>query len=447
LIEEALRRYRRPYIVVGGLSFYARAEIKDILAYLKLLIAPRDGVSLMRVINTPARGIGKTTIEQIAQHASARKLNLWEALVELVDSAALTGRAHAALSDFRKLIDDLRQRSTELRLDQLLKAILADTGYEAMLKEDKDPSAATRLENLAELLNAAAEAAERLEGPAEFLDHAALVADADAVDARAQISLLTAHNAKGLEFPNVFLAGMEEGLFPHSRSLERPDMIEEERRLCYVGMTRAQQRLHLSWARLRRRYGGGPLEAALPSRFLREIREELCQMEGLPMLSEEEERGIEGPEEVDLYSERHYVREAAQSRAPYPGKTYNSEESIAEFFRQRGLPTNKLSKHSAGAPGQISTPSARPPATQPGAPVSLPPSVAAAAPLKTAAPARPSAIARKQREGMTVYHPKYGRGTVVRREGDGEDAKLTVMFTGHGIKKLIAKYAQLKNDE
>jgi DNA helicase-2/ATP-dependent DNA helicase PcrA len=296
-----------------------------------------------------------------------------------------------------------------------------------MLKEDKDPSAPARLENLDELVNAAAEAAERLESPADFLDHAALVSEADALDERAQISLMTAHNAKGLEFPNVFLAGMEEGLFPHSRSLDRPEMIEEERRLCYVGMTRAEQRLHMSWARQRRRYGGGPPEAGKPSRFLRETPQELCELEGLSLLSEEEEREIEGPEEVDLYSERHYVREAAKVRPPYPGKTHNSEDSITQFFRDRGIPVSKPIKVPPAAP-------------------SYPPRAPDARPPANAAP-RPSGPKRTPRTGTTVEHPKYGRGTVLRREGDGEDAKLTVMFPGHGLKKLIAKYAQLKNDE
>ena len=351
--------------------------------------------------------------------------------LDLLDTGALTGRAHAALGEFRKIVEHLRAEAGQPRLDHLLKSILDVTGYRDMLKEDKDPSAETRLENLNELINAAAEASERFEGLADFLDHAALVADADSVDSRAQISLLTAHNAKGLEFPFVFLAGMEESLFPHSRSLDKPDMLEEERRLCYVGMTRAEQRLHMSWARLRRRYGGGEPAASQPSRFLREIPPALCELEGGPLLSEEEQREIDGPEEVDLYSERHYVREAASWRTPLPaanrgpnaysGKTYDSEESIAEYFKQRGIASKAKPAPAA------SKPVAPPPAAKP-----KPPTLGA----------RP-----KSKEGATVDHPKYGRGTVVRREGEGDDAKLTVQFQGHGLKKLIAKYAQLKNDE
>jgi len=441
LIEEALRRYRRPYIVVGGLSFYQRAEIKDVLAYAKLLMAPADGVSLLRIINTPARGIGRTTIDQLVQHAAARSISLWEAILHLLDTSALTGRAHAALSEFRKIIEHLRAEADQPRLDHLLRSILDFTGYQNMLKEDKDPSAETRLENLNELINAAAEASDRFESLADFLDHAALVADADSVDSRAQISLLTAHNAKGLEFPFVFLAGMEEGLFPHSRSLEKPDMLEEERRLCYVGMTRAEQQLHLSWARLRRRYGGGQPEPTQPSRFLREIPPELCELEGGPLLSEQEEHEIDGPEEVDLYSERHYVREAATWRTPQPaanrgpnaysGKTYDSEESIAEYFRQRGLSSKTKPSPAASKPAAPVVPISRP-APPPPAPKPKPPVFGA----------KP-----KTKEGTTVDHPKYGRGTIVRREGEGDDAKLTVMFPGHGLRKLIAKYAQLKNDE
>jgi DNA helicase-2/ATP-dependent DNA helicase PcrA len=274
------------------------------------------------------------------------------------------------------------------------------------------------------LINAAGEAHERGEGLAEFLDHAALVADADQADEKAQVSLLTAHNAKGLEFPNVFLAGMEEKLFPHSRSLDRPNMLEEERRLCYVGMTRAEQRLFMSWARSRRRWGGGPAEPSQPSRFLRELPPELCDLQGLPLLSQEEEQQMEYPDEVDLYAERDYVRQTAQFR-PAPASTYNSEESIAGFFGNRGR------KAPSGSPSKsYSAP---------------PPKVAPPARVQSAKVASAPAV-RRQKEGATVEHPKYGRGTILRKEGDGDDAKLTVLFPGHGLKKLVVKYAQFKHD-
>ena len=203
------------------------------------------------------------------------------------------------------------------------------TGYEEMLKTDKSPDADSRLANIEELINAAAEATERGETASDFLDHAALVADADQVDERAPVSLLTIHNAKGLEFSDVFLAGLEEGLFPHSRSLISETAMEEERRLCYVGMTRAEKRLYLIWARYRRRFGGGQPEASLASRFLSEVPPSLCER-----LSPYEELKIE---EVDLYSEQHEVRESVKNSL-HTGRTYNSLDNIAKFFADRGMP-------------------------------------------------------------------------------------------------------------
>jgi DNA helicase-2/ATP-dependent DNA helicase PcrA len=414
-IEEALRRYRRPYVVVGGLSFYQRAEIKDALAYLKLLLVPGDPISLMRIINTPARGIGRTTTDEIEKHAQQSGLNLWLAMEDLIERRLLPARAEAALSAFRAMIKRFQEASEHTPLPVLLKTILEETGYLRMLAEGKTPGAEGRVENLDELINAAAEAVERGEGLAEFLDHAALVAEADQVNPSAPVSLLTVHNAKGLEFPVVFLAGMEENLFPHSRSLEVEAMMEEERRLCYVGMTRARKRLYMTHACMRRRYGGSPLEPATPSRFLEEVPEKLCEYGGVE----------EFQDDVDLSAERQYVRETAR-RNRYPGKTYNSVENVAEFFNRRGIPYQPAK--SGGGP-----PAARPPA--PGArPVAV--SGAVAKPAK-----------KKFGEGSRVEHPKYGRGTVVRREGEGEEAKLTVMFPGHGLKKLMQKFAGLKIEE
>jgi DNA helicase-2/ATP-dependent DNA helicase PcrA len=410
-IEEALRRYGRKYKVVGGFSFYQRAEIKDVLAYLKTIVAPQDSINLLRIINTPARGIGKSTVEQIEHYALEHDLSMWQAIVRMLDEKRFPTRAEAALAAFRKLIEELRETGATAPVDDVIRAVLERTGYMAMLKRDDTPDAENRIENLEELANAAAEAAERGEGIAEFLDHAALVSDADSVDEHAQISLLTIHNAKGLEFPVVFLAGMEEGLFPHVRSIESESGMEEERRLCYVGMTRAQKRLILSWARYRRRFGGGPSEPCMASRFLKEVPAALTEPLG---------RG-NVPDEVNLMAEQFLVRESAR-RNTYTGKTYNSLDNIAEFFAAR--------QQGKSAPAQAASP---PPAAKP----------------KTSVPpAQPKPAARggggKLTTGSVIYHPTYGKGTVVRREGDGEDAKLTVSFPGYGLKKLIAKYAGLK---
>src|SRR3954451_10186714 len=270
-IEEALRRYGRKYIVVGGFSFYQRAEIKDLLAYLKVASNPNDSISLLRVINVPARGIGKTTVEQIEQFALANNQSIWNGIGQMLSERAFGTRADSSLAYFRKLIEELNGEIANRPLDQMLRLVIDRTGYQRMLEADPSPETESRIGNLQERLNTAADAAERGETLSDFLDHAALVSDADQVDNEAQVSLLTIHNAKGLEFPIVFLAGMEEGLFPHIRSLENPAQMEEERRLCYVGMTRAEKYLYISWARQRRRWGGGQPEPSIPSRFLTEV--------------------------------------------------------------------------------------------------------------------------------------------------------------------------------
>jgi len=387
-IEEALRRNGRKYLLVGGLSFYQRAEVKDMLAYLKASSSPQDSVSLLRIINTPARGIGRTTVEQIERHALERGLHLSRAVDELAEAGGLPARAQAALAGFRELMGELRDHLAREPLNEVLVWLKQRTGYQRMLEQDSSPESEGRIENLDELVNAAADAVGRGETVEEFLDQAALVADTDDLDEAAQVTLLTLHSAKGLEFDLVMLAGMEEGVFPHRRAMEETGgAVEEERRLCYVGLTRARRQLALTLARRRRRYGGGEFEDTRPSRFLREVPGALL-----------EDRSAPGP--------RRLPRPAA-----FAGKTYNSAENIAEFFAARGIPMPRTKAPPAGG-------------------------TRAAAPIGR----------RGFRAGAHVRHPKYGAGVVLRREGDGEDAKITVSFPHHGVKKLIEKYATLSQE-
>jgi DNA helicase-2/ATP-dependent DNA helicase PcrA len=467
-IEEALRRYGRPYIVVGGFSFYQRAEVKDLLAYLRLLMNLDDSIGLMRCINTPARGIGKTTLDQVEQHAAQFKISMWEAIGDMLQKHSLGARAESALKAFRELILVCQQAVATNDIGLVLKTVFEESGYKRMLETDTAPEAEGRLENIAELLNAAAEATERGDSITDFLDHTALVADSDNLDETARISLLTIHNAKGLEFPVVFLAGMEDGLFPHSRSLNDDAGMEEERRLCYVGMTRAEQKLTLSWARFRRKFGGGPAEPTMPSRFLSEVPKGLVLRAGANLAA-----GVGDEAEVELFLEREEVRESVKKNL-FTGKTYNSVDNIARYFEDRGVkvPPNIAAKAAAAtpmpqpkddrppwlqaleaeaeaAPAPRPAPSAAPPPQQ----RPLPPNSGGKpmiAPSKVPfTPAPPRQAVRKPGNyvGAVVKHPKYGRGNVLRQEGDGDDAKLTVSFAGHGLKKLVAKYAGLKISE
>jgi len=414
-IEEALRRYGRKYVVVGGFSFYQRAEVKDILAYLKVLVSPHDSIGLLRVINTPARGIGRTTLEQIEQYSLQHGLSLWTSLEQMLEAHAFPGRAEAALAAFHRMMTELAGQLDTRSISDTLADVLERTGYRKMLEDEITEEARQRLANLDELLNAAADAGERGETLRDFLDHAALVSDADSADSRAPVSLLTMHNAKGLEFPVVFIAGLEEGLFPHSRSLDSESGMEEERRLCYVGMTRSETKLYLSWARYRRRFGGGQPEVSLASRFLNEVPRSLVD-------------AVRGDQpqarSVDLYSERYQVRESAQ-RNLYTGKTYNSVDNIRQFFSERGMP----------APQGIA-----PPAASSAAPAAATTAAQPAAPVPQFKKVGP----KKLGPGSTVEHTKWGRGTVLRLEGSGDDTKVTVSFPGYGLKKLIAKYAGIK---
>ncbi len=402
-IEEALRRYGRKYLLVGGVSFYQRAEVKDILAYLKAALSPADSISLLRIINTPARGIGRSTVDQIERHALERALSVWSAIEDLLGSGTLSARAQVALQDFANLMEELRSRLRGEPLPDALAWLAQRTGYRKMLQQEGTVESEARLENLNELLNAAADAVERGETIEAFLDHAALVAETDELDEKAPVTLLTLHSAKGLEFSLVILAGMEEGLFPHGRSTEESG-IEEERRLCYVGMTRAQKQLVLTLAQYRRRYGGGEFGESLPSRFLEEVPPALVEdfTPASPSM-------LRARTAVDLYSEQRIVREMARRNA-FKGKTYNSVQSIGEFFAARQFAVPKP------------------------------------APKPTAPPPRPACPVDVFRAGQRIHHPKYGSGIILRREGEGDDAKLTVSFPQHGVKKLIQKYATLRQE-
>jgi DNA helicase-2/ATP-dependent DNA helicase PcrA len=278
VLEDALRRDRTPYVIVGGVRFYERKEIKDILAYLRLLANPDDSVALKRVINVPARGLGATTVQRLEGFALAEKISLLEACRRAAAKRLLPPKQVAALEGLCDLLDRLRARVEGATVADLAALVIGETGYADDLQAQHTLEADSRLENLRELVTAAKQFHDRSDDRslAAFLDSVALIADIDQLaEGQGAVTLMTLHSAKGLEFPVVFITGMEEGVFPHARAFTDAAELEEERRLCYVGMTRAKERLFLSAAVRRQLYGNGNFN--LPSRFLDEIPAELLQ--------------------------------------------------------------------------------------------------------------------------------------------------------------------------
>ncbi len=277
-IEEGLRNGAIPYTMVGGLRFYDRKEIKDIMAYVKLVFNPADAISLLRIINVPRRGIGETTIGRLADYAAHNDVPLFDAVSNPDLVPGLTARAKNQLESLAALIFNLMAGQHTLSVAELLEKVMRDSGYLAELETDSDPQSETRIENLKELISDAKKFAntEQDNTLENFLSHVALLTDTDKEETSDdKVTLMTLHSAKGLEFPTVFLAGLEEGIFPHVRTLMNEQEVEEERRLCYVGITRAERKLYVSNARQRMIYGNTVCYA--PSRFLDEIPPELLE--------------------------------------------------------------------------------------------------------------------------------------------------------------------------
>ncbi len=281
LFEEALIQAQVPYRVYGGLRFFERAEIKDALAYLRMISNPRDDASFERVVNTPPRGAGARTLDAVRDHARDFACPLWQACNDLLQGGAMSTRAAKALRTFVDLIEELKGKTAGMALSDIVAQVIADSGLPEYFRKNKDGKGVDRIENLEELVNATRQFSfemvdEELGELDAFLAHAALEAGETQGDAFEDcVQLMTLHSAKGLEFPLVFMAGMEEELFPHRMSMNEPERLEEERRLCYVGMTRAMHQLYMSYAETRRLHGSESYPK--PSRFLREIPADLTQ--------------------------------------------------------------------------------------------------------------------------------------------------------------------------
>ncbi|MXY50700.1 MAG: AAA family ATPase [Gemmatimonadetes bacterium] len=284
-LEDELRRAGLPYVIVGGVRFFERKEVKDVLAYLKVLVNGRDAISFRRMVNTPARGIGAVSVSRVEQLAVERGMDYLEALYH-AGEAGISGKAHRAAVELGEFLLRLRSRLAEISGAEAARRVLEKTGYLRALELEaaKNVESETRVQNVNELMAALEEATERPEegqpvsGLDDFLEEVALVTDIDRWDESVDcVTLMTLHNAKGLEFPVVFITGMEDGLFPISRAMESPTDLEEERRLCYVGITRAREQLFLTHANLRRRFGG--TQTSLRSRFIDEIPDDLVSRE------------------------------------------------------------------------------------------------------------------------------------------------------------------------
>ncbi len=428
VFEEALRRAGLPYKIVGGFSFYERAEVRDIIAYLKLALNPHDSIALMRVINTPVRGLGKQTLDELERRAKDYGVSHWEAISILTEqNEGFNPRALNALRNFRRIVTNLVALAQKEHASEVVKAAILDTGYSEALRSENTEEAEGRIENLQELVNAAVDYdTEEGGGLRDFIDAAALTADADQYEQSAPVTLMTIHSAKGLEFPLVFLVGLEDGLFPHSRSAADPAELEEERRLAYVAITRAEKFLYVSHAMKRRVYGEEL--ASEPSQFLNEMPFELMEdlTRGASWLS--------FARSSTTTEARHAAKalrgETSTQDRRFTGKTYDSVDSIADFFRQRG----EKFKSATPTPPSQQEPRRR---------------AASASGDKSGNSSSSSASSSSNTSGgftpgTHVRHPKYGRGLVLRREGAGDSVKLTVSFPGFGQKKLIEKYAGLE---
>jgi DNA helicase-2/ATP-dependent DNA helicase PcrA len=391
--EEVFRRRGLRYKLVGGFSFYNRAEVKDALAYVRLAMHPEDDISLLRVLNVPPRGIGKTTVDALRETARVDGTPLWATIAKFVSGGA-GNRAVTPLRAFQELIAKLQEALAQKEPADFLHTVLDESGYMDMLKDHNTPEDVARMENLEELTRAVAESMEAGETFTDFLDAAALVSDADSFEGKPGVTLITLHSTKGLEFDHVFLTGMEEGICPHSRLLNEEKGIEEERRLVYVGMTRARKTLTLTRAVYRRIFGNEQqLRASLPSRFLPEIPTELVDTVRGSLADIGEKRRYE-PDPEYSYSPEEFLRRVRGEKppsAPTPRRSSSSSSSTPSFGRS----------------------------------------------IKRGGEANPML-------GRKVRHPTYGVGTIVGVEGDDDDRRVAVSFPGRGTKKFIERYAQLE---
>lgn len=385
VLEEQLRTNSVPYKIVGGVRFYERMEIKDILGYLKLTVNPSDDMAFKRVINVPARGIGKTTIEKLDEYSMTHKLSLMDAARKACDERVFNAGVTGKFRNFIKLMEELQELSSHHNLLDFYHMALEKTEYVEMLKSEESQEAKARIENLEELSNALTQFMKEREDASlqSFLEEMALVSDVDSLDeAQNSVTLMTLHISKGLEYPYVFIVGLEENLFPSAKSVssdsEDENSLEEERRLAYVGMTRARQKLYLTYARSRKVWGQEQFNP--PSRFLKEIPENLTEFS------------------TSLATPNFVSRFATQSGAFYGRKPDMSDRNT---FDSDVHAFPDYDEEIPSANGEFA-------------------------------------------KGQRVRHPTFGVGSIFQTEGSGDQQKVSVLFSDQTIKKFVAKYARLE---
>ncbi len=402
IFEESLRRKGIPYKIVGGTRFYDRKEIKDILAYLKVLINPQDDISIKRIINVPKRSIGDATVNKVQDFAESFELNMWDALSEVRSIPTLTPRNVSCIEPFVQMMENLMVLSETTPVSMLIETILEDTGYMEQLKKSNEIEDKSRIENLKELVSDAVDFEKNSEDKSlsAYLEKVSLVQDTDKMeDEDDSVVLMTVHSAKGLEFPVVFMVGMENGIFPGSASFEKESEMEESRRLCYVGITRAKETLFMTSAEVRRVFG--KTVAYSQSDFINEIKPELKE--------------YVSAEKIGMKSRESFINKSS----------YNNPHSLRNNMN-RTVSGSGLSASRANTFGNSSISNA------PGSSIS---GTSASSQYISAAEAT---------LGRKVMHEKFGVGTIVSVQNSGDDKKLTIAFDKQGVKVLLLSFAKLK---
>ena len=396
IFEESFRRKGIPYKIVGGTRFYDRKEIKDILAYLKVLINPQDDISIKRIINVPKRSIGDATVKKVQEFAESFELNIWDALSEIRSISSLTPRNVTCIEPFVQMMENLMELSETTPVSMLIETILEDTGYMEQLKKSNEIEDKSRIENLKELVSDAVDFEKNSEDKSlsAYLEKVSLVQDTDKIeDEDDSVVLMTVHSAKGLEFPVVFMVGMENGIFPGSASFEKDSEMEESRRLCYVGITRAKETLFMTSAEVRRVFG--KTVAYAQSDFINEIKPELKE--------------YVSSEKTGMKSRESFINKSS----------YNNPHSLRNNMN-RTVAGSGLGDSRAGIFGN-STGSSSSNSTADGYISSFEATL-----------------------GRKVMHEKFGVGTIVSVQSSGDDKKLTIAFDKQGVKVLLLSFAKLK---